>query len=83
MQTSGPLFPAGVVRQTWLHYFNDYLRKRHIITEDEWRKMRRLIDKDKRGKTPEISRFRAPFSLAFSSKYGIILVMMIQRTLEG
>lgn len=46
MQTSGPLFPAGVVRQTWLHYFNDYLRKRHIITEDEWRKMRRLIDKD-------------------------------------
>lgn len=46
LQTSGPLFPAGVVRQTWLHYFNDYLRERHIITEDEWRKMRRLIDKD-------------------------------------
>lgn len=46
LQTSGPLFPADVVRQTWLHYFNDYLRERHIITEDEWRKMRRLIDKD-------------------------------------
>lgn len=46
LQTSGPLFPAGVVRQTWLQYFNDYLRERHIITEEEWRKMRRLIDKD-------------------------------------
>lgn len=46
LQISGPLFPAGVIRQTWLHYFNDYLRERHIITEEEWRKMRRLIDKD-------------------------------------
>lgn len=46
LQTSSSLFPANVVRQTWLHYFNDYLRERHIITEDEWRKMRRLIDKD-------------------------------------
>lgn len=46
LQTSDPLFPVSIVRQTWLHYFNDYLRERHIITEDEWRKMRRLIDKD-------------------------------------
>jgi len=31
-------------RQIWLNYFNDYLRKRGIITEDEWRKMRRRIE---------------------------------------
>lgn len=31
------------VRQTWLHYFNNYLREQRIITEEEWRKMRRLI----------------------------------------
>lgn len=33
----------SLVRQTWLHYFNNYLRERGIITEEEWRKMRRLI----------------------------------------
>ena len=43
LQTSSSLFPAGLVRQIWLYYFNDYLRERHIITEEEWRKMRRLI----------------------------------------
>lgn len=32
-----------VARQTWLNYYNDYLRDRGIITEEEWRKMRRLI----------------------------------------
>lgn len=36
--------PAGSVRQTWLHYYNDYLRKKQIITEEEWRKMRRMIE---------------------------------------
>ena len=30
-------------RQTWLNYYNDYLRAKNIITEEEWRKMRRLI----------------------------------------
>lgn len=38
--------PVGFVRQTWLHYFNDYLRKEQIITEEEWRKMRRLIEEN-------------------------------------
>lgn len=33
----------AVVRQIWLHYFNDYLLKKQIITENEWRQMRRLI----------------------------------------
>lgn len=33
----------GLTRQIWLHYFNDYLLKRQIISEEEWRKMRRLI----------------------------------------
>lgn len=37
--------PETLVRQTWLHYYNNYLRERHIITEEEWRKMRHLIDK--------------------------------------
>lgn len=32
-----------LVRETWLHYFNDYLREHGVITEEEWRKMRRLI----------------------------------------
>ena len=41
-QNNGVL-PEQTVRQTWLHYFNDYLRERNIITEEEWRKMRRLI----------------------------------------
>lgn len=31
-------------RKIWLHYFNNYLRKRHIISEEEWHKMRRMID---------------------------------------
>lgn len=35
--------PNSLVRQTWLHYFNNYLREHGVITEDEWRKMRRLI----------------------------------------
>lgn len=37
--------PGALVRQTWLHYFNNCLREQHIITEEEWQKMRRLIDK--------------------------------------
>lgn len=46
LQTPSQSLPPDFVRRTWLHYFNNYLRERHIITEDEWRKMRRLIDKD-------------------------------------
>lgn len=45
MKPTAPL-PQEFVRQTWLHYFNNYLRERRIITEEEWRKMRRLIDKN-------------------------------------
>lgn len=41
-QNNGVL-PEQAVRQTWLHYYNDYLRDKGIITEEEWRKMRRLI----------------------------------------
>lgn len=37
------VFPEQTVRQTWLHYYNDYLRDKGIISEDAWRKMRRLI----------------------------------------
>lgn len=35
----------AVARQIWLHYYNDYLREREVITEAEWHKMRRLIDR--------------------------------------
>lgn len=38
--------PEALVRQTWLHYYNDYLRAHGVISEDEWRKMRRLIEQD-------------------------------------
>ena len=30
-------------RQTWLNYYNDYLRDHGIISEEEWRKMRCTI----------------------------------------
>ena len=46
----GPLHSADnntsveqIARQTWLNYYNDYLRDKGVITEEEWRKMRRLI----------------------------------------
>ncbi len=45
LQSASPTLPESLVRQTWLHYFNDYLRGKRIITEDEWRKMRRRIDR--------------------------------------
>ena len=44
LHTTYPLIPYNLARQTWLHYYNDYLRKKQIITEEEWRKMRRLIE---------------------------------------
>lgn len=40
---TGGTFSEQIVRQTWLNYYNDYLRAKNIITEEEWRKMRRLI----------------------------------------
>lgn len=45
LQTINKSPPEALARQTWLHYYNDYLRERGIITEDEWRKMRRLIER--------------------------------------
>lgn len=43
MQTINESPPEALARQIWLHYFNDYLRKRNIITEEEWRKLRQKI----------------------------------------
>jgi len=43
LQTASLLTPKSLARQIWLHYFNDYLFKRQVITEEEWRKMRLLI----------------------------------------
>lgn len=43
MQTINKSPPEALVRQIWLHYFNDYLRERNIITEEEWRKLRQKI----------------------------------------
>lgn len=44
LHTTFSPIPYNLARQTWLHYYNDYLRKKRIITEEEWRKMRRLIE---------------------------------------
>lgn len=44
LHTAFSPIPYNLIRQTWLHYFNDYLRKKQIITEEEWRKMRRIIE---------------------------------------
>ena len=43
LQTINKSPPEALARQIWLHYFNDYLRERNIITEDEWRKLRQKI----------------------------------------
>ncbi len=45
MQTPYLMSLDGLARQVWLQYFNDYLRERQIITDEEWRKMRRLIER--------------------------------------
>ena len=36
--------PEAIACQTWLHYYNDYLREHGVISEEEWRKMRYLIE---------------------------------------
>lgn len=43
LQIASIMPPERLAQQIWLHYFNDYLFKHQVITEDEWRKMRRLI----------------------------------------
>lgn len=43
MQTINKSPPESLARQIWLHYFNDYLRNKNIITEEEWRKMSKKI----------------------------------------
>lgn len=42
---------AALAKQTWLLYFNDYLRDKGIITIDEWKKMHRKIVEYKAGGT--------------------------------
>lgn len=44
LQTANKAPLETLARWTWLNYYNNYLREREIITEDEWRKMRRLIE---------------------------------------
>ena len=43
MQIDSKSSMESLVRQTWLHYYNDYLRERGIITEEKWRKKRQKI----------------------------------------
>ena len=43
LQTINKSPPEALARQIWLHYFNDYLRKQNIITEEEWRKIKKKI----------------------------------------
>lgn len=46
LQAIKDFLPESLVRQIWLQYFNDYLREHGVITEEEWRKMRRLIERN-------------------------------------
>lgn len=41
-ETAKPV-PEHLVREVWLNYYNDYLRERGVITDQEWRKMRLAI----------------------------------------
>ena len=43
LQHDGTAAKERITRETWHHYYNDNLRERGIITEEEWLKMRRLI----------------------------------------
>lgn len=43
LQTINKSPPEVLACQIWLHYFNDYLRKQNVITEEEWRKIRQKI----------------------------------------
>lgn len=45
VQTINKSPPEILARQTWLHYYNDYLREHGVITEEEWRKMRHMIER--------------------------------------
>ena len=45
LQTINKSPPEILARQTWLHYYNDYLREHGVITEEEWRKMRHMIER--------------------------------------
>lgn len=44
LQIVGSSTQNNLTRRIWLQYFNDYLREHEVITEDEWRKMRRRIE---------------------------------------
>ena len=45
LQTINKSPPEILARQTWLHDYNDYLREHGVITEEEWRKMRHMIER--------------------------------------
>lgn len=39
------IMPTNVVRRIWLNYYNDYLSDHNAISQDEWRKMRLIIER--------------------------------------
>ncbi|WP_418927256.1 hypothetical protein [Dysosmobacter sp.] len=44
MQTINKSPPEAFTRRIWLHYFNDTLRAKGLLSEKEWREMRQLIE---------------------------------------
>lgn len=43
LQTGTSPHKANFARKVWLHYYNDQLRQKRVITDEEWRKVRRQI----------------------------------------
>lgn len=39
------IIPANVVRRIWLNFYNDYLLDHNAISQEEWRKMRLIIER--------------------------------------
>ena len=44
LQTINKSPPEAFARRIWLHYFNDTLRAKGLLSEKEWREMRQLIE---------------------------------------
>lgn len=44
LQTINKSPPEAFTRRIWLHYFNDTLRAKGLLSEKEWREMRQLIE---------------------------------------
>ena len=44
LQTINKSPPEAFTRRIWLHYFNDTLRAKGLLSEKEWRELRQLLE---------------------------------------